>query len=312
MSKSSGLLVDWSLQIELSDDVAWSEVEVILDDADQVLISTTILDSAVGVNMDGQWVGETDGVRDLHEDSVGQFVGNERLGDVSTVVGGRSVDLGLVFSGESTATVRAPASIGVDDDLSARESGISSWTADIELARWVDHDLSVLKHLRWNNLLNDLLSENLSDSLIVDIRRVLSRNEDVVDAFWLDLAVSELLVLDNDLGLAVGSQPWDLAVLPLDGHHFAELVSQNVRIRMQSLGVPLVSGISEHESLIASSHIQFVLSLMNRGGNVSILGMDINDNLTVVAVQTNIVRGESDLLADSTGHLLEVDLGFVD
>lgn len=51
---------------------------------------------------------------------------------------------------------------------------------------------------------------------------------------------------------------------------------------------------------------------MNRGGNVGILGVDINDNLTVVAVQTNIVRGESDLFADSTGDLLEVDLGFVD
>ena len=50
---------------------------------------------------------------------------------------------------------------------------------------------------------------------------------------------------------------------------------------------------------------------MHGGSNVGVLGVDINDNLAIVAVKADIVSGESDLLADSSGNLLKVDLGFV-
>lgn len=42
-----GLLVDGSQQVKLLDDVAWAEVEVLLHDLDEVLVSAATLDGAV-------------------------------------------------------------------------------------------------------------------------------------------------------------------------------------------------------------------------------------------------------------------------
>ena len=40
--------------------------------------------------------------------------------------------------------------------------------------------------------------------------------------------------------------------------------------------------------------------------------MDVDNDLHVVAVEANVVRGEADLLADAASNLLEVDLRLVD
>ena len=62
MTKSSGLLVDWSLQIQFLDDGSWSEAEVVLDDSDEVIIGDSILDGTIRVNVDREWISEADGV----------------------------------------------------------------------------------------------------------------------------------------------------------------------------------------------------------------------------------------------------------
>ena len=62
MTKSSGLLVDWSLQIQFLDDGSWSEAEVVLDDSDEVIIGESILDGTIRVNVDGEWISEANGV----------------------------------------------------------------------------------------------------------------------------------------------------------------------------------------------------------------------------------------------------------
>ena len=128
----SGLLVNRSQEVELLDDVAWAEVEVLLNNADEVLIGKTLLHGAVGLDVDGEGVGKTDGVGDLHEDSVAEACGNEGLGDVSSIVGSRSVDLGGVLAGEGTTTVGGPTTIGVDNDLSSGESRVSLGTTNNE------------------------------------------------------------------------------------------------------------------------------------------------------------------------------------
>ena len=47
---------------------------------------------------------------------------------------------------------------------------------------------------------------------------------------------------------------------------------------------------------------------MNSGGDVGILGVHVNDDLAVVAVKTDILTGETNLSADLSGNLLEVNL----
>lgn len=70
MTVFGGLLVDGSEKVEFLDDIAGAEVEVLLYDADEVLIGKTVLYSAVGFDMNGEGVGETDSVGDLDEDSM--------------------------------------------------------------------------------------------------------------------------------------------------------------------------------------------------------------------------------------------------
>ena len=67
----------------------------------------------------------------------------------------------------------APSSIGIDDDLSTGKTGISSWTSDIELSRWVDDNLGAIEHLSWDNLLDDIVRKGLLDHIIGDVRVVL-------------------------------------------------------------------------------------------------------------------------------------------
>jgi len=224
MTEGGRFLVDWSLQIELLDDGAWSEAEVILDNSDQIVVGHALLNGSVRVNVDGEWIGESNGVRILDQASVSELVGNNGLGNISTIVGGRSVDLGWVLSGESTSTMWAPSSIGVDDDLSSGKSGISSWTSDVELSRWVDDDLGANEHLCWDDLLDDIFSEGLLDHIIGDVRVMLGGDKDIVHSNWLQKSFCLLFILDDNLRFAVWSQPWDLTILSLDGHNLANLV----------------------------------------------------------------------------------------
>ena len=206
----------------------------------------------------------------------------------------------------------APSTIGIDNNFSSSETGISSWTSDIELSRWVDDDLGVFEHISWHDFVDDLLGESLLDGFIIDIRGVLSGNENVVNSGWFDHTLFSFFILNNNLRFAVWSQPWDLTVLSLDGHDLAELVSENMRVWVENLSVPLISGISEHKSLISGSHIGFVLGFVHSSGNVGILCVNVNNDLAVVAIKSDILTGESNLSADLSGNLLEVNFVFVD
>lgn len=93
MAVFSGLLVDRSSQVEFLDDVAGSEVEVLPDDSLELLIGHSFGVRSVGVDVDGERVSQADGVGNLHEHAVAEFVGNERLCDESSVVGSGPVDL---------------------------------------------------------------------------------------------------------------------------------------------------------------------------------------------------------------------------
>jgi len=261
--------------------------------------------------VDGEWIGEANGVGYLDEASVGETVGNNGLGDVSSVVGGRSVDLRLILSGESTSTVWAPSTIGIDDNFSTSETGISGWTSNIELTRWVDNDLGIGEHLSWDNLLDDFIGEDLVDGLVGDLRGVLSGDKDVVHSDWLKHTLVFLLILNDNLRFAIWSQPWDLSILSLDGHNLAELIGENVRVWVEGLLIPLISGISEHESLITGSHVKFVLLTVDGSGNVGILSVDVQDDIAVIGIESDVLAGETNFLADSSGNLLEVNLTLV-
>lgn len=78
------------LEVEVLDDDSGLEREVGVDDGNELLVR--LGRSSVRVDEDRERLGDTDGIRELDEDSLGETGGNEGLGDPSGSVGGRSSD----------------------------------------------------------------------------------------------------------------------------------------------------------------------------------------------------------------------------
>lgn len=132
MAKLGGLVVDGARKVELLSDSTRSEIEVSLDDFDELLGS--LVGSAVGVDVDGAGLGYTDSVTELDQRSLSEASSDERLSNPSGEVGSRSVDLREILAREGTTTVGTPATVGVDDDLSASDTSITLRTTNDEEA----------------------------------------------------------------------------------------------------------------------------------------------------------------------------------
>lgn len=126
------------------------------------------------------------------------------------------------------------------------------------------------------------------------------------------MTLRELLVLNDDLRFAVWSEPGNLSRVSLLSHSLANLVGEVVRKREESLSVPLVGGISEHESLISCTHIFFFLVSSHGSSNVGILSLNVDNELAVFVVETNFLRSVADFSADSSANFLEVDSSSID
>lgn len=50
---------------------------------------------------------------------------------------------------------------------------------------------------------------------------------------------------------------------------------------------------------------------MDSGSDVGILSVHVDDDVALLGIESDVVTGETDLLADSSGNLLEVNLRLV-
>jgi len=135
---------------------------------------------------------------------------------------------------------------------------------------------------------------------------VLRRDQDVVDALGFDLS-SNLGVLNDNLRFAVGSQPRDFSVMSLGSHQFSDGVGKIVGVGEESSSIPLVGGVTEHESLISGAHVVDVLLGVHGVGNLGRLSFELQEHVAVVAVEADVNRGVADFLADSPGNGFVVD-----
>jgi len=127
-----GGAVDGLDQVELLDNDTGAQVKVVGDDLDKLV--GALVGSAVTLDEDGQWLGDTNGVGQLDQGSAGELGVDERLGDPAREVSSGTVDLGVVLSGESSTTVSTPSTVGVDNDLTTSQTGITLRTTDDEEA----------------------------------------------------------------------------------------------------------------------------------------------------------------------------------
>lgn len=193
MTESSSLLVDGSTEVEFLDDVHGTEVEVVHDDLGELLIGETLLDGAVRFNMDAEGIGKSNSVRYLDEDSVCELGMDQGFGDVASVVGCGSVNLGGVLSRVSTTSVGCPTTIGVDNNFSTSETGISGGTTNIEATGGVNDVLGIDQKLLGADLLDNLVDEGSSNGLVVDIGAVLGGDENVENSDGLQSSVVEFV-----------------------------------------------------------------------------------------------------------------------
>jgi hypothetical protein len=130
------LEVDWVGKVELLDDDTRSQVKVVLDYLDELV--GRFVGCAVCLNEDGKGLGDTDGVGELDKCTTSQFGINKRLSDPPSKVGSWAVDFGVVLAGEGTTTMSTPATIGIDDNLTASQAGITLRATNDEEARRLD------------------------------------------------------------------------------------------------------------------------------------------------------------------------------
>lgn len=78
-----------------------------------------------GTYKDGEGFGNTNSVRELDECTASKTSSNEGLGDPTSGVRSRTINLREILSGESATTMGTPTTVGINDDLTPGQAGIT-------------------------------------------------------------------------------------------------------------------------------------------------------------------------------------------
>jgi len=342
---SSSLLVLWLSQRERHGNASWTAVEVDLDNVRDVVWCQAALLGAICLDKQGEWLGNTNSIGELHESTLAEAALDDGLGHLTTDVCSRSVNLGWVLARECTTTVGTPATIGIDDNLSSSQAGISLWSTDDELAAWVDVQMGVVTEQRQSclTIFENGLFESLLDNLLYNksvhlfhVRSchlwssvastllgpnslgrlgMLCGDDNSVDLLWLNRPIGLLEVLNGDLRLAVWAQPPELAAFANICQLLAQASGNEVCQRHAVLC--LVTGIAKHDTLVTGTNIHFVLTDVDTTSNVRALLVDSDNDLAggvteALAVNTGHVIHEgveANLLHDTTHNFIVVQLG---
>ena len=136
--------------------------------------------------------------------------------------------------------------------------------------------------LGWDDLLNDLLLDLLSQLLGGDVLGVLGRNNNSVNPDW-DNSSIVVPVLNSDLSLGVWSQPWEGAISAGSSHLSIELVCQLQSQWEEFRG--LVGGISEHDTLVTSTKLLKSLLVVETLSDIGGLFLDGDENVASLVVE---------------------------
>lgn len=156
----------------------------------------------------------------------------------------------------------------------------------------------LVKELGGDDLLDDLLENLLAEVLGSDLRSVLGGDDNSVNALGND-GTSIVLVLDGDLSLGVGPQPWERAIVSGGSHGgvepVGELDGEGEELRS------LVGGIAEHDTLVTSTELLESLLVVETLSNIGRLLLNGDENvagLVVEALARVIVANVLDGLTD--------------
>jgi len=167
------------------------------------------------------------------------------FGNISGIIGCGSIYFSWIFSRECTTSMRSPTSICINYNLSSSKTSIGFWTSNFEASWRINDELCVLKHFSRANFLNNFFSNCSSNLFISNTSIMLSRYKNVINSHWLNIGTF-FSVFNDDLGFAVGSEPWNSSTMSSISKLFTEFISKVVRVWMQELFVPFICGIAKH------------------------------------------------------------------
>ena len=96
------------------------------------------LGTTIGIHIDIHGFCHTDGIADLYQHLVGNTGSHHVLGNMTCRICCGAVYLRRVLSRESTSTMGTLSTIGINDNLTTRQTSVSMGTTNDELTRRVD------------------------------------------------------------------------------------------------------------------------------------------------------------------------------
>jgi len=306
VSVVSGLLVDGSLELQLLDDHARSEIKVLFNDPQQIGIGLSSLDGSVGVHKDGERVGNTNSVGNLNQHAIAKLLSNQRFGNPPGSIGSGSVYLGGILSGESTTTMSSPTTISIDDNLTTSQASITLGPSDYETARGIKMENGFrIQILSRDDVADDMLHQVGTDGLIVHIGVMLDGNHNSVNSLGDDGSVV-VFVFNGDLGLGIRANPAANTVLPDVGQSLAKLGGQHVGQGHELLS--FIGGIAEHKTLITSTNILVLLAFVNTLGNIGALLLNGNKDVAGLVIKADGGISEANPLYGGPDDILVIDM----
>ena len=198
---------------------------------------------------------DADRIRDLNFAAICEAGGHDVLGHITRRVSGRAIDLGWILAGERAAAVARKSAVGVDNDLAASEAAVADGTADDEPPGRIDVELGALVQpfLRQHRQ-HDFFHHGFAQLFGADVVAVLGGEHDGLDADGLVVFITQ-----RDLALGIRPKPGELAALAHLGLFLDEAVRERDRSGHQH--VRFVRGETEHQALVASALLAFVLAI---------------------------------------------------
>ena len=172
----------------MSHDVRWLEAEDLEYGSQDGLVCNR--SGAEGIDMDAYGFRMTDRVGELHLCLRCESRRDDVFGYPSAHVGGTTVNLGRVLSGEGSPTMPPHASISVDDDLAACEARVTLRAANHKLTGRIDQELGLLRqHALGKHRLDDLFNAEFFDFGVLGSFSVLCGDDNIGDAGWLPIHI---------------------------------------------------------------------------------------------------------------------------
>ena len=190
--------------------------------------------------------------------------------------------------------------VSVNDDLSTRQSGITLWPPDDELARRIDVDGGVFVHVLTANWTDHLIDDLLSQGFDFFGIEMLGADDDGVDPLR-----ATVQVLDGHLTLTVGTDSLDRA-------RFADLgeaACQSMRQRdgqWHQLG-SFITGESVHHALIPGS-LLLTLTLVDSDSDICALLVNTDQDAGVLVVDPELWIRVPDLFQGIANDPLDIGI----